>query len=69
MVASLVVAVVQAIATMNWEPYNMIQQQFPIFHLEDKVQVQEESNDRSLVYQTYQRRHKHSSMHEVRIGN
>ena len=42
----------------TWEPYNMIQQQFPIFHLEDNVRVLEGSNDRPPVYQTYQRCHK-----------
>ena len=40
----------------TWEPYNLIQQQFPTFHLKDKVKVGEGSNDRPPVQQTYQRR-------------
>ena len=33
----------------TWEPYNMIHQQFPTFHLEDKVKVRDGSNDRPPV--------------------
>ena len=42
----------------TWEPYNMIQQQFPTFHVEDKVKVREGSNDRPPMHWTYQRCHK-----------
>ena len=42
----------------TWEPYLFIQQQFPFFHLEDKVKVGEGSNVRPPVHLTYQRRSK-----------
>jgi len=42
----------------NWEPYSVIQQQFPFFYLEDKVKVGGESNVRPPVHLTYQRRSK-----------
>lgn len=45
----------------TWEPCNMIQEQFLIFHLEDKVKVREGSDDRPLVHRTYQRRNKHQA--------
>lgn len=34
----------------TWEPYSVIQQQFPFFHLEDKVKVGERSIDRPPIH-------------------
>ena len=42
----------------TWEPYSVIQQQFPFFHLEDKVKVGRGSNVRLSIHLTYQRRSK-----------
>ena len=40
----------------TWEPFEMIQAQFPSFHLVDKVSAWEGSNVRSKPIQTYVRR-------------
>ena len=42
----------------TWEPYDLIQHQFPDFHLEDKVQVKGEGNGKPPILKTYQRRAK-----------
>ena len=34
----------------TWEPFDVIQQQFPYFHLEDKVKVRGGDNDRPPVH-------------------
>ena len=40
----------------TWEGYEAIRNQFPLFHLEDKVRVWEGGNDRPLVCFTYERK-------------
>ena len=40
----------------TWKGYEAIWNQFPLFHLEDKVRVWEGDNDRPLVRFTYQRK-------------
>ena len=37
----------------TWEPYSHISQQFPEFHLEDKVSLLGGSHDRALIQHTY----------------
>ena len=43
----------------SWEPYILIQNQFPSFHLEDKVTVQAGGIDKPPIQFTYSRRRKH----------
>ena len=39
-----------------WEPLAVIQEQFPSFHLEDKMPLQPEGNVRPPIHFTYSRR-------------
>ena len=41
-----------------WEPFNVIQSQFPRFNLEDKVDAWEVGNDRPWIQVTYTRKEK-----------
>ena len=42
----------------NWESFSTIQHHFPLFHLEDKVQVWAAGIDKPPVHFTYVRRNK-----------
>jgi len=42
----------------TWEPYDMLQQQFPDFHLEDKVSSMGGGIDRRPIQFRYQRQNK-----------
>lgn len=42
----------------TWESYEMMRQQFPLFHLEDKVNLMGGCNDRTDILLTYQRHNK-----------
>ena len=44
----------------TWESFATIQNQFPKFHLVDKVAIWEGGNDRAPVYFTYARRTKNN---------
>ncbi|XP_031271255.1 uncharacterized protein LOC116129673 [Pistacia vera] len=44
----------------TWEDFHTLNTQFPSFHLEDKVALLGEGNDRSHVMQVYNRQRKHS---------
>jgi len=52
----------------TWELCTDFQQQFPDFHLEDKVDLEEESSVRPPLLFTYNRRKKNKS-HEVPTVN
>ena len=45
----------------TWEPYELLQAQFPDFNLEDKVSHWEGSDDKPPIRFTYVRRAKHVS--------
>ena len=45
----------------TWELYEDLQQRFPDFHLEDKVNLERESNDRPPILYQYTRRGKKDS--------
>ena len=40
----------------TWELYEDLKQRFPDFHLEDKVNLEKESNDRPPILYQYKRR-------------
>ncbi|KAL2485561.1 Ribonuclease H-like domain containing protein [Abeliophyllum distichum] len=40
------------------EPFGLINQQFPSFHLEDKVSLAEQGNDKLPIHKTYKRRNR-----------
>ncbi|KAL2505897.1 Chromo domain-containing protein [Abeliophyllum distichum] len=40
----------------TWEPYDAINQQFPFFHLEDKVNLEGRGIDRPQITATYRKR-------------
>ena len=46
----------------SWEPYILIQNQFPSFHLEDKVTVRAGGIDKPPIQFTYSRRRKHERL-------
>ena len=45
----------------TWENYDDFQQSFPDFHLEDKVKLERECNDRRPIIHQYSRRRKNNS--------
>ncbi|EXB92329.1 hypothetical protein L484_004650 [Morus notabilis] len=53
-------------AEAMWEPFELIQGQFPMFHLEDKVTHWEGSTDKPPIWFTYARRGKHGRKEKER---
>ena len=52
----------------SWEPSVMIKEQFPEFHLEDKVSLQPGGIDKPPIHFTYKRR-KGSGTSKERVGD
>ncbi|TYK23600.1 ty3-gypsy retroelement transposase [Cucumis melo var. makuwa] len=51
----------------TWEDYNDFKHQFPDFHLEDKVDLEEESSVKPPLLFTYNRRNKEKLAHEMLV--
>ncbi|KAL2465356.1 Ribonuclease H-like domain containing protein [Abeliophyllum distichum] len=52
----------------TWEPFELINQQFPSFHHEDKVSLAERGNDTLPILKTYRRRNQTGGTNKGREG-